>query len=358
MVATQPVIDEQKLHAFMGKAVGDLAGASVIAMCAVGDRLGLFKTLASGGPASSAELAARAKVNERYAREWLGGMACAGYLTYDPAGKRFTLPPEQALALAQEASPVFVGGMYELFMAEIQPFGQVCEAFQKGGGVQQGVYPGDFWLGLERFTASWFENLLLQQWIPAVPHVEAKLRQGAVVADVGCGNGKALVKLAQAFPNSRFVGYDAFAPAIATATAKAKEAGVADRVQFQVRDVSKGLTEQYDLITTFDVVHDAVQPRALLKAIRQGLKRDGSYLLLDINCSDKLEENIGPLGAVFHGVSLFYCMTTSLAEHGEGLGTMGLPPSKVDELCKEAGFGSVRRLPLENPFNILYEVRA
>ncbi|MBI4311570.1 MAG: methyltransferase domain-containing protein, partial [Chloroflexi bacterium] len=187
---------------------------------------------------------------------------------------------------------------------------------------------------------------------------EAKLRQGVAVADVGCGNGKALIKLAQAFPKSKFVGYDAFAPAIATATAKAKEAGVADRVRFQAHDVAKGLPEQYDLIPTFDVVHDAVQPRALLKGIRQGLKQDGSYLLLDINCSDKLEENVGPLGAMFQGISLMYCMTTSLAGNGQGLGTMGLPPSKVNELCKEAGFGSVRRLPIENPFNILYEVRA
>ncbi|MBI2886272.1 MAG: class I SAM-dependent methyltransferase, partial [Chloroflexi bacterium] len=227
----------------------------------------------------------------------------------------------------------------------------------EGGGVTQQGYSNDMWAGLERFTAGWFENLLLAEWIPAVPEVKARLEHGADMADVGSGNGRALIKLARAFPKSRFVGYDVFEPAVATATRNARAAGVGKRVRFQHLDVSKGIPEKFDVISTWDVIHDMVDPRGALKSIRQALRDGGTYLLLDINCSDRLEENIGPLGALFYGCSVLYCMTTSLAGKGEGLGTLGLPPSRVRELCAEAGFSKVNQLPLENPFNILYEVR-
>ena len=356
-MATQPQIDEAKLEEFMGKLVGNMSGTMVTLMGILGDRLSLFKDLATKGPATSAELATRAGINERYAREWLGCMASAGYLEYDPASRRFTLPPEHALALAQEGSPVFAGGMHQAMLGMLGHEDQLTRAFREGGGVPQSAYSEDFWVGLERFTATWFENHLLQEWIPAVPEVQTKLQSGALVTDVGSGNGQALIKLAREFPNSRYVGYDIYAPSVAKATANAEAAGVADRVSFRQLDVVESLPEQYDLITTFDVVHDAANPRGLLRAIRQGLKPDGTYLLLEINCSDKLEENAGPLGAMFHGISVMYCMTSSLANGGEGLGTLGLPPAKVRELCTEAGFSSVNQLPLENPFNILYAIK-
>jgi SAM-dependent methyltransferase len=210
------------------------------------------------------------------------------------------------------------------------------------------------WDGLERFTSTWFENLLLQQWIPAMPEVKAHLERGCDVADVGCGRGRAVIKLAQAFPRSRYVGYDNFGPTVARATENAREVGVSDRVGFEERDVSKGLPAEFDVITTFDVVHDAVDPLQLLRSIRCALRPGGIYVCLDMNCSDKLEENANPLGAMFHGVSVFYCMTTSLANHGAGLGTLGFHEAKVRELCEKAGFSSVRRVPLENPFNNLW----
>ncbi len=213
------------------------------------------------------------------------------------------------------------------------------------------------WDGLERFTCTWFENLLLQQWVPAMPDVKAHLERGCDVADVGCGRGHAIIKLAQAFPRSRYVGYDNFGPTVARATANAREAGVSDRVRFEERDVSKGLPAKFDVITTFDVVHDAVDPLQLLQSIRGALRPGGIYVCLDINCSEKLEENANPLGAMFHGVSVFYCMTTSLANNGAGLGTLGFHEAKVRELCEKAGFSSVRRVPLENPFNNLYEAK-
>jgi 2-polyprenyl-3-methyl-5-hydroxy-6-metoxy-1,4-benzoquinol methylase len=356
-MSSQPTLDQAKMEAFVHKVFGDTSAALTTTLAVLGDRLGLFKDLAVHGPATSGELSTRAGINERYAREWLGGMASAGYLEYEPASRRFTLPPEHAPVLAQERGPVFFGGVYQMMTGMSGVLDQLTAAFRAGGGVPQAAYTDDMWDGMERFTINWFENLLTQQWLPAMLAVQAKLERGAQVADIGCGRGQALIKLAQAFPSSRYIGYDIFGPTIERATANAQAAGVADRVRFVQRHVSQGLPEQYDVITTFDVVHDAVDPVGLLRTIRQGLRSDGVYVCLDVNCSDKLEENQGPLGAMFHGFSVLYCMTTSLAGGGMGLGTLGFHEPKVRELCTEAGFQSVRRVPLGNPFNNLYEIR-
>ncbi len=355
-MSTQQTIDQAKADAFMGKVLGDTAALAVTVMSSIGDRLGLFKNLAQEGPATSGELAKRTHVNERYALEWLSAMASAGYLEYDPATRRFILPPEHIPVLAQEGGPVFFGGVQQEVVGLSGPINQLLQAFRNGGGVPMEAYDPSTWEGLTRFTNGWFENLLVPVWLPAMPEVQAKLVRGALVADVGCGHGKALIKLAQTYPQSRYIGYDSFAPSIEQARINAQKAGVADRVSFEQRDASQGLPEQYDIITTFDVVHDAVNPRGLLRAIREGLRPGGRYVCLEINSSDKLEENIGLLGSFFYSVSVLYCMTSSLAHHGEGLGTVGIPESKMRELCAEAGFGHVRRVPMENPFNILYEV--
>jgi len=354
-MTTQPTIDQAKTEAFLGKVLSDTSGMTTTILASIGDRLGLFQHLAQG-PATSAELANRAAINERYAREWLGAMASAGYVVYDPASERFTLPAEHLPVLAQEQGPLFFGGMHQMLAGMVGPLNQLIQAFQHGGGVPQSAYDHNMWDGLERFTAGWFEHLLIPVWLPALPQVQAKLERGARVADVGCGRGRALIKLAQAFPRSRYVGYDSFEPAIEEATARAQAAGVADRVRFEHHDVSRRLPEQYDVITTFDVIHDAIDPRGLLQAIRQALRSDGRYVCLDINCAEHLEGNAGPLGSLFYGCSVLYCMTTSLSGHGEGLGTVGLPEGKLRELSQEAGFSSVRRVPLENPFNNLYEI--
>ena len=355
-MTTQPTIDQAKTEAFLGRVLSDTSGMTTTILASIGDRFGLFQDLAQAA-ATSAELASRAGINERYAREWLSGMASAGYVEYDPASRRFTLPAEHIPVLAQENGPMFFGGIHQMLCGMIGPFNQLIQAFQHGGGVPQSAYDNNMWDGLERFTAGWFENLLIPVWLPAMPEVQAKLERGALMADVGCGRGKALIKLAQAFPHSRYVGYDIFEPTIVQARAHAQAAGVADLVRFEHRDVSAGLPEQYDVITTFDVVHDAVDPRGLLRAIQQALRLDGRYVCLDMNCSEKLEENAGPLKSLLYGFSMLYCMTTSLAGHGEGLGTVGLPEATLRELCMEAGFSSIWRVPLENPFNTLYEIQ-
>ncbi len=349
--------DQQKTEEFVGKMLEDVSASMTVMLAAIGDRLGLFKELAEGGPATSGELAARADINERYAREWLGAMSSAGYLHYTPDSGRFKLPAEHSPALAQERGPFFFGGTLQMLPALFGISEKVTAAFRNGGGVTQSAYHEDFWEGMSRFTDCWFDNLLVQEWVPAMPIVQSKLENGVSVADVGCGRGHALIRLVEAFPNSTFIGYDVFAPTIEKAARAAREAGVDDRVSFQQLDVGKGIPEQFDIITTFDVVHDAVDPPGLLRDIHQALSRDGVYVCLDINCSDKLEENAGPLGSLFHGFSIFYCMTTSLANGGVGLGTLGFHEHKVKELCTEAGFSSVRTVPLENPFNNLYEIR-
>lgn len=357
MPQSQATIDPGRQQAFAGKMLEQFSGTMTVLLAAIGDRLGLFKDLVAHGPATAAELAGRTGLNERYVREWLGGLAAASYLTYDSHNGRFALPPEHASALAEEGGPMFVGGMLQQLPALVGVYDDVVTAFKNGGGVPQSRYAPGMWDGLERFTAGWFENLLLPVWMPAMPDVKAHLERGADVADVGCGRGRALIKLAGAFPRSRYVGYDNFGPTVTRATANARDAGVASAVRFEERDASKGLPGKYHVITTFDVVHDAVDPLGLLKTIRNALHPDGVYVCLDINCGEKLEDNLNPFGAMFHGVSTLYCMTTSLANGGAGLGTLGFHEAKVHELCTKAGFRSVRRVPIENPFNNLYEAR-
>lgn len=350
-------IDSAKQEAFTGQVLANTSAAMVTTLAALGDRLGLFKVLSASGPATSAEIAARAGIVERYAREWLGGMTSAGYVTHDAVTGQFALPAEHVAALADEGGPMFFGGLYEMLLSASSVVDGIAEAFRAGGGVPQSAYDERFWDGMERFTGGWFDSLLVQQWLPAVPDVERKLRQGATVADIGCGRGRALIRLAQTFPASRYVGYDVFAPSVERATAHAREAGVTDLVRYEVRDAASDLPDRFDVITTFDVIHDAVDPVAVLRSIFRALKPDGIYVCLDVNCSDKLEENTGPLGSMFHGISILYCMTTSLAAGGAGLGTLGLHEHKLRELASVVGFREIRRAPIENAFNNLYELR-
>jgi SAM-dependent methyltransferase len=356
-VAESPAFDQAKADAFVGKVFGDTVGVASAALARIGDQLGLFKDLASHGPSTAAELAARTGTHERYVREWLGGMASAGYLGYDADTNRFRLPAEHAPVLAQEGGPTFFGGVQEELFGCLNVLDRVADAFASGGGVSWADYPEGMYRGIERFSRGWFDNLLLQQWLPALPDVLAGLERGIRVADVGCGRGQALIKLATAFPASRFTGYDSHAGSVDAATRAARASGVDDRVSFRQLDVASGLPTAYDLVTTFDVVHDAANPLALLGSIRRALASNGTYLCLEINCADNLEGNLGPVGALFYGFSVLLCMTTSLASGGAGLGTLGLPESRLRAMADEAGFSHVQRVPIDNPFNTLYELR-
>ncbi len=352
-MTSPPDVDQAKRDAFMQKVVADGAGAFAWLLCAVGDRLGLLRDLATNGPASSAELATRTGLQERYLREWLHGLTCAGYLEYDPTSRRFTLPAEHAPMLAREAG---FAGFFEEFPSLVAVLDPLLEAFRRGGGVPLSAYDAHMFRGDERLTAGHYEGYLLQEWLPALPGVRAALERGALAADIGCGGGRALLTLAGAFPASRFVGYDAHGPNVARATAAAETAGAADRVRFEQRDAATGLPERYDVITAVAVIHDAGDPVAVLRAIREALRPGGTFLCMEGAYSERLEENLGPMGALSYGSSLFYCLPTALAQGGVGLGARGLPEPKLRELCTAAGFGQVRRVPVQPPMLGLYEV--
>jgi 2-polyprenyl-3-methyl-5-hydroxy-6-metoxy-1,4-benzoquinol methylase len=354
---TTDVLEQAAVEAFAERVLGDYAGANAFFMAGIGDRLGLFKELAANGAATSDELATRTRLQERYVREWLGGMAAAGYLDYDPATGRYTLPGDHVPVLAEEAGPFFFGSAFFDFSTHFgETYRSLVDAFRDGGGVPQSAYGAEVTESIERFTAPWFEHMLVQQWLPLMPDTLAKLEEGAIVCDVGCGRGRALSKLAAAFPRSRLVGYDIYEPAIQAARARVQDAGVADRVRLEVRDAAQSLGERFDVVTTFDVLHDSVDPLGILSAIRSALSSDGRYVCLEINCADRPQENLGPLGTVLYGLSLAYCLPVSLAEGGAGLGTLGLPKSRLSELASEAGFSRVRRVPIDDPFNSVYEL--
>ena len=349
-----PTADPAAVESFVGRALGDLAGTMTVLLATLGDRLGLFRALADDGPLTEGQLAERTGIDVRYAREWLAGMTAAGYLRLDETGS-FELPPAHVPVVAQEDGPVFFAGVWQEIAGTLPHLDAIAAAFRSGGGVPPEQYGPGFWQGIERFSGTWFANQLLPVWIPSMPAVAALLGRGADVADVGCGAGRALVTLAQAYPHGRYVGFDAVPANVERARRSAEEAGVADRVRFEVRDAAAGLPDSYDVVVTFDVVHDAADPLGLLRSIRTALRPGGRYVCLDINASERVAENVGPLGTVFYGFSVLYCMTSSLAVGGAGLGTCGLPEPVATELGRRAGFGSFRRVPLDNPFNILYE---
>jgi len=353
MATTDTPALQDATEAFAGRALTDFAGTMTTLMCVAGDRLGLFGTLAEA-PATSAELADRAGVDGRYALEWLRGLTAAGYLTHDRDDGRYALPAAHAPVLADEGGPFFMGGIYQETAGALPVLPIVLRAFRDGGGAGQSDYGADLWEGLERFTAPWFDHHLVSEWLEAMPEVRDRMRDGARVADVGCGAGRALIRLAEAFPTSEFTGFDLFPAQIARARENATAAGVGDRVRFEQVDGAGGIPGSFDVITTFDVVHDAADPAGLVRAIREALAPGGAYVMLEINCADDPADNVGPLATAFYGFSLFYCMTTSLAQGGAGLGTCGLPEARVRELLAQAGFGSVTRAPIDSPFNVLY----
>lgn len=353
--STEP-IQQEKLERFLDGALGDLKGAMVLIMAHLGDRLGLFKALAKG-PMSSEELARRSNLQERYVREWLAGMACAEYLEYDATHDRFLLPREHAQVLAEEGGACFLGGLYQEMPAVWGIIDQLSTRFHSGGGVALADYRSDWWTGMERFTCTWIRNFLLQQWIPGAEGVEESLRQGLPVADLGCGRGRALATLAKAFPRITGVGYDLGDSNLEAARRLAREEGVGDRISFLKHDVQRGLTGRFGLALSLDTLHDLADPAAAFRAVHDSLYDGGSFLVLEFKVSDRLEDNIGPMGAMLYAWSLSYCLTTALGMGGTGVGTCGMPESRIRQLAREAGFKSVSQVPFDNPFNVLYQVR-
>ena len=350
-------IDEARVEAFVGQVICDLAGTFTSALAAIGDEVGLWRALGDGGPASSAELAARTETSERYVREWCHAMASAGYIERDAETGRYVLPAEHALVLAHATTPAYLAGTIQMTRGMLGAVDGVADAFRDGGGFHIDRYGDDFWAGLERSTGNGFDQALVQTWVPSIDGLEEKLTNGARFADIGCGTGRALIRLAEAFPKSTFYGFDVSEEAVRRARIKVREAGVADRVEIRLLDATQGLPETYDVISTFDVLHDSSDPHAIVRSVRAALAEGGTYICLEIASEDHHEDNAGPLAALKYGFSVLYCMTTSLANDGAGLGTCGLPEGKLRALVGEHGFTHVRSIA-ETPFEQVYEIRA
>lgn len=355
--ATSPEINSEAMMAFAHKVVGDLAAAMSGPLLYIGDRLGMFKVLAEGGPSTVEDLARKLSLNERYVREWTSAMVAAEYLKYDPQTHHISLPPEHAMVLAHEDSPVFTGGLAQMIPDQYRVMPRVMEAFQRGGGVPYSDYAEDTFIGTERLFRTGYLNFLGQLWLPTMPDVVKKLEAGAKVADVGCGRGAALLHLASQFPNSRFTGYDNYPPGIDYANEKARKQGLAGRLTYEVRSATDlPQTGDFDLVMTCDCLHDMVDPAGCARSIHGALKPDGTWFCIEPNVADNLEQNINPIGKLFYSVSTLQCMTCSLAYQGAGYGA-GMGAANVRKVAEGAGFKHFKKLAIENPFNQFFEIR-
>lgn len=290
-------------------------------------------------------------------REWLSALACANYILYDASTGRFHLPAEHVPSLVEAGGPFSLGGWYPLVIAQLGVLNSVIQAFRQGGGVSYTAYSPDLWEGEARISARMYDQLLLQEWFPLLPEVAARLTEGVEVADLGCGQGKGLINLAQAFPASRYTGYDVSELVITQARQATEAAGVAERVTFVHQPIAGALPAIYDVIMTFNVVHHAAYPVQFLRSIRQSLRPGGIYLCLDLEGVEHLDVSMGQSGVCSYGESVLFCMTTALASGEEALGSLGLSEARLRTFCQQAGFGAVRRVPLERPGLHLYVIR-
>jgi SAM-dependent methyltransferase len=350
-------LNPDKLHAFVGKMLGDIGGAFSVPTTRIGFRLGLFDALHQGGPATSAELAARAGgLAERYVREWAMAQAANGYVSFDPASGRFSLSPEQAMVFGVKDSPVYLAGAFDVAAAMIEGEPKVEAAFRHGTGVRWGDSAGCLFCSVGAFFRPTYVNSIVQDWIPSLEGVEAKLKAGAKVADIGCGVGFSTLLMAQAYPNSTFVGFDFHQASIDEARQHACAHPGGKNVRFETA-AAKEIGEQgFDLVTVFDCLHDMGDPRGAAAHIRRILKDDGTWMIVEPMASDRPEENLGPVSRLYYNASTMICVPTSLdQEVGEGLGAQA-GQAKVAEIVSRGGFSKVRRAT-EGPFNMILEAR-
>lgn len=348
-------IDENKLNAFMDKAIQDIGAAASATMVLIGDQLGLYKALAEAGPLTASELAAKTGTAERYVREWLGNQAAGAYVSYDPATAKFHLPPEHALALADESSPVFLQGAFQIIAAIFKAKPKILENFKTGAGMDWCEHDHQLFEGTERFFRPNYVGHLISSWIPALEGTEAKLQSGAKVADVGCGFGASTILMARAFPQSEFHGYDYHAPSIETARHRAEAAGLKDRVHFHVAESTDYPGDNFDLVTHFDCLHDMGDPQGAAKHVLETLAPDGTWMIVEPFAGDRLEDNLNPVGRVFYAASTSICVPASLAQDGVALGAQA-GEARLKEILVKAGFGKVRRAT-QTPFNLVLEAK-
>ena len=350
-------LDENKLHAFVGKMLGDLGGAFSVPTVRLGFRLGLFDALHQAGPATSDELAARAGgLTVRYVREWALAQAANGFIDYDSASETFSLSPEQAMVFAAKDSPVYLAGAFDLVAAMIESEPKVEHAMRTGGGVRWGDSAGCLFCATGAFFRPGYVNNIVQNWLPALDGVTDKLRRGARVADVGCGVGHSTLLMAEAFPASEFVGFDFHGPSIEQAQRHARDHGMESRARFRVESAKDIKDAGFDLITSFDCLHDMGDPRGCARQMRKAIKDDGVWMIVEPIAGDKPKDNMNPVGRLYYNASTMICVPTSLdQEVGEGLGAQA-GEAQLTAVIRDGGFSRVRRAAA-GPFNMVLEAR-
>ena len=355
-MATQ-TIDDAKLEQFVGQLVGELGATLNAALVVIGDELGLYRALDGAGALSSAELAERTGTSERYVREWLNAQAAGGYVAYDAETGLYTLPPEQAFVLARDDSPAAFAGAFQLVTSAMHDRPRITEAFRTGEGVGWHEHHHGLFEGTERFFRPGYNANLVSQWIPALDGVEAKLHAGARVADIGCGHGASTILMAQAYPASTFVGYDYHRDSIETARIRARAAGVADRVRFEVAAAADYPGTDFDLVACFDSLHDMGDPVGAARHILASLAPDGTWMIVEPFAGDRIQDNLHPVGRLYYAASTLLCTPASLSQEGRAALGAQAGQARIGEVVSNAGFGRFRRAA-ETPVNLIFEARA
>jgi ubiquinone/menaquinone biosynthesis C-methylase UbiE len=350
-----PAIDMDTLMAFVGKFVGDLGATIGAGNVLLGERLGLYRALAAS-PGDARSVAAATDTDPRYVDEWLRGQAAGGYIQYDAETSTYSMTPEQAFALTDPTGPVFLPGAFELALGSLKAQHHIEEAFRTGAGYGWGQHDEDVFTGCERFFRPGYLMSLLTEWIPALEGVQAKLEKGASVADLGCGHGASTLLMADAFPASRFVGSDYHKGSIESARERAEDAGVGDRVRFEVASAQELDAHGLDLVTTFDCLHDMGDPLSAAQHIRRSLAADGTWMIVEPAAGDTVESNLNPVGRVFYNFSTFLCVPNAMSQSGGyALGAQA-GEAAIRQVVTDAGFTRFRRVA-DTPFNNVYEAR-
>ena len=350
-----PVIDEEKMNAFLGKVLSDFGASLSSTLAYIGTKHGLYAALADSDGMTSAELAAKTDTNERYIREWLLNQAAGDYIHYDPTAGKYSLLPEQSVALTDESSPFYVGGGFYLLkaMAKAQPV--IFDAFKTGNGMHWRDHDPELFLGTEQFFRPGYKAFLVSDWIPSLTGIDEKLKAGAKVADVGCGHGASAIIIAQAYPNSTVYGYDNHPESVETARRRADDAGVSDRVKFEIASATDYPNEQFDMIAFFDCLHDMGDPAGAAKHAYECLNPDGSLMLVEPMAGNTIEENFNPYGRTASAASVLCCTPNAIAQGGAGIGTVATEEVLRKEVTS-GGFKDFRRTA-ETPFNRVFEAR-
>jgi SAM-dependent methyltransferase len=357
MAATETVsIDPTKLEQFVFRAVEEVGATLNAALVVMGDRLGLYRALAGAGPLTPTELAEQTGTAERYVREWLAAQAAGGYVEYDPDGGRYALAPEQAAALTDADSPAYLPGFFQIALGSVIDSPKIVEAARGGDGFGWHEHVHDVHEGCERFFRPGYNANLVDSWLPALEGVADKLQRGAHVADIGCGHGASTILMAQAYPNSTFVGHDYHGGSIETARIRAREAGVEDRVRFETAAASSYPGGGYDLVTMFDCLHDMGDPVGAARHVLSTLAPDGTWMIVEPAAGDRLEDNINPVGRAYYGFSTLLCTPASLSQEvGLALGAQA-GEAKIHDVVVAGGFTRFRRAE-QTPFNLVFEAR-